>query len=125
MKPSSTSPRQSRHSLWLIPLGLLAFACGSGPGDSSGSTCPTDSTLTYATFGQPFVAKYCLSCHRAGGPQTPTLSTLDQIRSNKDVIDRSAAAGPNAVNTYMPDGGSVPEAERRQLGEWLACGAPE
>jgi hypothetical protein len=53
------------------------------------------------------------------------LSTLDQIRTNKDVIDRSAAAGPNAVNTYMPDGASVPEAERRQLGEWLACGAPE
>jgi len=50
---------------------------------------------------------------------------LDQIRSNKDIIDRSAAAGPKAVNTYMPDGGSVPEAERRQLGEWLACGAPE
>jgi hypothetical protein len=53
------------------------------------------------------------------------LSTLAQIRANKDVIDRSAAAGPKAVNTYMPDGSSVPEAERRQLGEWLACGAPE
>ena len=119
MKPSSTSPKHSRHPLWLIPLGFLAFGCGSGPGDSTGSTCPTGSTLTYATFGQPFVAKYCLSCHRAGGPQNPTLSTLDQIRSNKDVIDRAAAAGPKAVNTYMP------EAERRQLGEWLACGAPE
>jgi len=50
---------------------------------------------------------------------------LAQIRSNKDVIDRSAAAGPKAVNTFMPQSGSVPEAERRQLGEWLACGAPE
>ena len=69
--------------------------------------------------------KYCLSCHRAGGPQTPTLSKIDQTRANHDAIDRSAAAGPKAVNTYMPQDGSVPESERRQLGEWLACGAPE
>lgn len=66
-----------------------------------------------------------MSCHRAGGPESPTLSTLAQIRANTDVIDRSAAAGPKTVNTYMPDGSSVAEAERRKLGEWLACGAPE
>ena len=115
------------HALGLVPIALLASGCGSGsgPGDSTGSSCPTDSTLTYANFGQAFFADNCLSCHRAGGPESPTLSTLDQIRANKDVIDRSAAAGPNEVNTYMPDGNSVPEAERRQLGEWLACGAPE
>ncbi|HEY3254169.1 MAG TPA: cytochrome c [Polyangiaceae bacterium] len=116
--------KRARPAIALLPL-LLTLACGSGPGDATGSTCPTDSTLTYASFGEPFFSKYCLSCHRAGGPQSPTLGTLDQIRANKDVIDRSAAAGPKAVNTYMPDGSSVPEAERRQLGEWLACGAPE
>ena len=104
---------------------LLLLGCGSGPGDSTGSTCPTASTLTYANFGQPFMEQHCLSCHRAGGPETPTLSTIEQIKANIDVIDRSAAAGPNAVNTYMPDGSSVDEAERRKLGEWLACGAPE
>jgi len=106
-------------------ISLLPLACGSGPGDPTGSTCPTDSTLSYANFGQAFMADHCLSCHRAGGPETPTLSTLEQIRQNSDVIDRSAAAGPNAVNSYMPDGGSVAESERRKLGEWLACGAPE
>lgn len=125
MKNSSTLRRHLCHARWLAPLGLLALGCGSGPGDSTGSTCPTDSSLTYTTFGQAFMTDHCLSCHRAGGPESPTLSTLDQIRANKDVIDRSAAAGPNAVNTYMPDGSSVPEAERRKLGEWLACGAPE
>ena len=125
MNPPFSLSRRVRHGLSLIPLGLLALACGGGPGDATGSTCPTNSTLTYANFGEPFVTKYCSSCHRAGGPETPTLSTIAQIRANKDVIDRSAAAGPNAVNTYMPESGSVPEAERRQLGEWLACGAPE
>lgn len=109
----------------LLAAAWLASACGGGPGDATGSTCPTDSTLTYANFGQEFFQTNCLSCHRAGGSESPTLSTIEQIRSNKDVVDRSAAAGPNAVNTYMPDGASVAEAERRKLGEWLACGAPE
>jgi hypothetical protein len=125
MKNSSSFVVRLCKALYMAPSGLLALGCGSGPGDSTGSTCPTDSSLTYANFGQEFMTSHCLSCHRAGGPETPTLSTLAQIRTNKDIIDRSAAAGPKAVNTYMPDGSSVPEAERRQLGEWLACGAPE
>lgn len=100
-------------------------ACGSGPGDSTGSTCPSDSTLTYATFGQAFMQQHCLACHSSSGPESPKLDTVAQIRAASGDIDRSAAAGPNAVNTYMPDGSSVDEAERRKLGEWLACGAPE
>lgn len=117
-----------RHLIRVITVALLALtplACGGGPGDSTGSTCPTDSTLSYTNFGQAFMQSHCLSCHRAGGPESPTLASVEQIRANADVIDRSAAAGPKAVNTYMPEGSSVPEAERRQLGEWLACGAPE
>jgi hypothetical protein len=47
------------------------------------------------------------------------------IKANSDRIDRSAAAGPNGTNTYMPESGSVDDATRHQLGEWLACGAPE
>ncbi|HEY0469994.1 MAG TPA: cytochrome c [Polyangiaceae bacterium] len=114
-----------QHLVSVALISLLPLACGSGPGDSTGSTCPTDSTLTYTNFGQAFFRDHCLSCHTAGGPESPKLDTLDQIRANADVIDRSAAAGPNAVNTYMPDGGSVAESERRKLGEWLACKAPQ
>jgi uncharacterized membrane protein len=110
-------------SLLIATAGLVA--CGSGPGDSTGSTCPSDSTLTYATFGQAFIQSHCLACHSAAGPESPKLDTLPQVQAAKSDIDRSAAAGPNAINTYMPDGSSVPEAERRKLGEWLACGAPE
>jgi hypothetical protein len=103
----------------------LAAGCGSGLGDSTGSTCPKDSTLTYASFGQAFIQDHCLACHNAGGPESPTLSTLAQVQAHISDVDRAAAAGPNGVNTYMPDGSSVPEDERRKLGEWLACGAPE
>lgn len=101
------------------------MACGSGLGDATGSTCPPESTLTYANFGQAFMQNNCLSCHRAGGPESPTLSTLEQIRANRDEVDRAAASGPDATNTFMPDGSSVPTEERAKLGEWLACGAPE
>jgi uncharacterized membrane protein len=110
---------------FLVLAGAAVSACGSGPGDATGSTCPTDSTLSYANFGQAFIKDHCLACHAASGPESPKLDTLVQVRAASSDIDRSAAAGPNAVNTYMPDGGSVAEADRRKLGEWLACGAPE
>lgn len=109
-------------------LGLSACAlllgCGS-KGEATGSTCPTDSTLTYTNFGKEFFQTNCLACHGSSGPESPKFDTLEQIKSHKSEIDREAAAGPNAVNTDMPDGKSVDEAERRKLGEWLACDAPE
>src|SRR4051812_3344624 len=104
---------------------LACFACGGGGlGDPTGSSCPTDSKLTYESFGSAFFTNNCLSCHRSSGPESPKFDTVEQIRANKNDIDRAAAAGPDAVNDYMPDGASVAESERRKLGEWLACGAP-
>ena len=91
----------------------MVVGCGSGPGDATGSTCPTGSTLTYANFGQAFMQEHCLACHSARGPESPKFDSIAEIRAESSDIDRSAAAGPNAVNTYMPEGGSVPEAERR------------
>jgi uncharacterized membrane protein len=117
--------RRLRYVSVLVAAAILAACGGDGPGDSTGSTCPSDSTLTYANFGQAFVRDHCLACHAPSGPESPKLDTLERVRAAKSDIDRSAAAGPNAVNTYMPDGSSVAEAERRKLGEWLACGAPE
>jgi hypothetical protein len=104
----------------------LAFssfvACSSG-GAATGSTCPTTQTLTYDNFGQAFMTKYCTSCH--GGKESPSLSTLASIQAHISDIDKEAAAGPDATNTSMPEGSTTPsDAERKQLGEWLACGAP-
>lgn len=108
---------------FLSMLVAAVTACGSS-GSATGSTCPTGSTLTYETFGKSFVQTNCLGCHATGGTETPTLDTLDAVRRESAEIDKQAAAGPNAVNTSMPDTGSVAESERRKLGEWLACGAP-
>ena len=120
------TPRPSALALSVsLMVAMLAGACGSDLGDSTGSTCPADSTLTYDNFGQSFMQTHCLACHADGGPESPKLSTVAEVRAHIGDVDRAAAAGPNAVNTYMPEGSSVSEEERRKLGEWLACGAPE
>jgi hypothetical protein len=105
----------------LLFLASITAACG-GLGDETGSTCPNDSTLTYENFGRALMAENC-RCH-VSGDESPSFDTLEKIRAHRDEIDRAAAAGPNAVNDYMPDDASMPESKRRQLGEWLACGAP-
>lgn len=99
-------------------------ACGGDTGAATGSTCPTTPTLDYENFGQEFIRRQCGACHGAAGAETPKLDTVERVRANWAAIDKAAAAGPDAVNTFMPEGGSVDEAERRKLGEWLACGAP-
>lgn len=110
---------------------LAAAACGPG-GDaasgsnsaalSSGSSCPTGSTLTYASFGQAFMSSHCTSCH--AGRTAPNLSTQAAVQASIAAIDSAAAAGPNGTHTRMPQGSAVPLADRQKLGEWLACGAP-
>lgn len=99
----------------------------------TGSTCPTGSTLTYESFGRAFFDEYCQPCHassvrgaaRQGAPSSHTYDDVGMIRAAAEEIDLRAAAGPDAINTDMPRAFPAPtEEERRQLGEWLACGAP-
>ena len=102
----------------------LSFALALGCSKGTGATCPTNSTLTYDNFGRNFFSRYCDQCHGTGGRTQPSLATQAAIRAQATSIDQEAAAGPDGVNTAMPEGSPAPtEAERRQLGEWLACGA--
>lgn len=108
----------------MIATGAGAVGCSSSTsGAATGATCPTNSTLTYANFGQAFFQTNCSECH--AGKENPNLSTLASIQANRTLIDQEAAAGPNATNTAMPQSGSVSDADRTKLGEWLACGAPQ
>jgi hypothetical protein len=106
-----------------IVFGLASVHCASSATRDvgTGATCPSDSTLTYATFGQPFMTKYCVSCH---GRTRPSLSTQSQVKQNANAVMLTSASGPSGTNTFMPQDQDVPDAERKQLGEWLACGAP-
>lgn len=99
---------------------------------SSGSTCPDDSSLSYESFGRAFFESYCLRCHSAAisgddriAPAGRDFDELELIRENASWIDQFAAAGPKGEHQSMPPSGDKPTLEqRKQLGEWLACGAP-
>jgi uncharacterized membrane protein len=126
----------------LLLASVLFAACGgdddppgqnAGPGPSSGSTCPSNSTLTYENFGRQFFEDFCTRCHstmpengsRSGAPRGLDWDQLDIVRAYAMEIDKMAAAGPDATNTSMPPRDPRPTiAERQDLGEWLACGAP-
>ncbi len=97
----------------------------------SGSSCPTDRSVTYATFGRAFFAAYCTRCHgrdkvgmaaRNGAPEGYNFDTLEGIQPMIPRIDNVAAAGPKKLNNYMPLTEPKPtDAERQRLGSWLAC----
>jgi len=122
---------------------LLSFSCGGDddgdppddpePGPSTGSTCPSQQTLTFENFGVPFFETYCTRCHsselsgseRHGAPAGYDWDDIEAVRAYADLIDKMAAAGPDAINTTMPPSSPRPtQTEREELGEWLECGAP-
>lgn len=128
---------------WIVACALVLATMAAGchdhgdtdvDSDPSGSTCAPGATLTYEGFGQAFMDAYCTRCHsshltgadRQGAPSDHNLETLEAIRAAGLLhIDETSAAGPDGINTAMPPSDPRPtEAERRQLGEWLACGAP-
>jgi mono/diheme cytochrome c family protein len=103
-------------------------------GPPTESTCPDDQTLTYENFGKKFMEDYCVECHdskkmgddRQGATSFHDFDTLFGIEAVHEHIDLTTASGPAATNTSMPpDGEPTPsEAERKQLGEWIACDMP-
>jgi hypothetical protein len=131
----------------LLFASLLAAACSDSVfGPPTETVCAPDSTLTYESFGKPFMEKYCTSCHaedlrgvqRNGAPSFHDFDTLFGVRAVSDHIDETAGAGPAATNTGMPPeecpstpGGPLNRdcpkptlAERKQLAVWIACGMP-
>jgi len=130
---------------WLLRLLFAAVATGATTatagcgapakeGPPTEAICPLAQTLSYANFGKRFFELYCLGCHseqklgadRKGAPPEVNWDTLEAIQAGKREIDKRAAAGPRATNQFMPDESPRPTMmERLQLGEWLACGAPQ
>ena len=121
------------RSCWLLAA-LFALGCGDGGSASgpteTGATCPDGSTLSYESFGQGFMERYCTRCHardlkgaaRQGAPLFHDFDTFENIFKVDGHVDEQAAAGPDAVNRFMPPDGAQPtDEEREQLGEWLAC----
>jgi uncharacterized membrane protein len=95
----------------------LAACTGASSTGIAKVSCATDSTLTYANFGQAFVSDNCLSCHAT--KERPFLSTQAEVAANASKILDQAV-----YTNAMPQNADIDNAEREMLGEWLACGAP-
>jgi uncharacterized membrane protein len=132
-----------------LAVGVVALGCGGtddGMASTSGSedggaavptatmaTCPPDSTLDYAGFGQAFVDDYCIICHdvavtgtdRSGAPPGVDFDSQLKISTHASDMDAYAGAHGDVVNELMPPLAPAPTtAEREQLAEWIACGVP-
>jgi uncharacterized membrane protein len=115
---------------------VMLAGCPADPiyGPPTESVCPPGgTTLTYVSFGKPFMEDYCTRCHdqalkgaaRHGAPSFHDFDTLFGIKAVAPHIDETTAAGPAATNDGMPNDGKSPTLEeRKQLGEWIACGMP-
>lgn len=114
-----------RSAIATVSTLLLVSGCG-GSGRTSGAVCPDGGTaLTYANFGQNFMNQYCVQCHGPTRAQDGyRFDSIANVQIHLGAVDSTSAAGPARTNTRMPEGMPVPtQAERQQLGEWLACGA--
>jgi uncharacterized membrane protein len=88
---------------------------------------PGGTTLTYENFGAAFFAENCNGCHsaddanREGAPSNYVFDTQAAIQADAALIFARAAAS----NDAMPPGPDmIPDQERDDLADWLACGAP-
>jgi hypothetical protein len=108
-------------ALALLTAALAVPACDRDNDDDeggppTGADCPPRSTRCHASSRA--------GAQRHGAPRGYDFDTVAGVRKHLDDIDRMAAAGPDATNAIMPPNGPRPSvAERRKLGEWLACGA--
>jgi uncharacterized membrane protein len=130
----------SRLTGWMTMLACLALVpgCGDDNGDEGGGDevqCPSGGTqLTEQNFGRAFLDTYCTRCHsstltgpaRNGAPEGFNWDLIDSVREHADPMNEEAGANADgSVNRDMPLNDPRPtDAERRQLSEWLACGAP-
>lgn len=109
----------SRLLLGFIVVGAAGLA-GCTTAEDTGLepvACPTDNTLTYANFGEQFVADHCLECH--DGDESPRLTTQASIQQRTSQLLHEAV-----YTTAMPEDEDLSLDTRKQFGEWLACGAP-
>ena len=145
MLVSSPCPMRPCLDLRTFAAAIMVLATTMGHGDgccasqepvlgpATEATCPPASQLTYASFGEPFMAAYCTRCHssqltgsaRMGAPAFHDFDSHLSVQQLGDHIDQTTGAGPAATNESMPPDGPTPTLEERtRLAEWIACGLP-
>ena len=95
-----------------LALGLVACSDSSTGITEQDIACPSDSTLTYANYGQAAISTWCLSCHSNFSTQAKVKASANQIISEA------------VFSSAMPEDKDMSNDERTKLGQWLRCGAP-
>jgi uncharacterized membrane protein len=106
-----------------LALALALAACGD---DDRPAPCRS-SSLTYETFGEPFLINWCRGCHsrdlpsdmRQGAPESVNFNERRDVRQRLPRISYVVATAPT-----MPPAGGPTDQERGLLAEWIGCGAP-
>jgi len=113
-------------------------APASGPAGPPLPACPPSSPLSHRSFGDGFLRTWCTGCHsstlaaddRQGAPQDLNFDSAALYKPHARLVYERAVLAAHAAATDpksaapMPPAGVVPEADRRRLSEWIACGSP-
>lgn len=97
--------------------------------------CPPDNALTFRSFGAGFLRTWCTGCHSSTLPASERQDAPAEVNFDthalylphaQEVHARAVieAHAPAASASPMPPAGLVPEADRRRLTQWIACGSP-
>ena len=111
-----------------LPLFLL-LALVTACGQKAGKDCPADEqagcvdqSLGYDANIAAILNDHCTPCHAAGGIEASILLT-----DYKHVSGERMTIGSQLVTCTMPPDGSpqLTDMERKQILDWLSCGAPQ
>lgn len=90
--------------------------------------CPKGTNLSYENFGESVMLNYCTSCHSAhvegtsrhGAPSGANFDLATDVSLwRMNILDRV-----NGKGAQMPPATALSAALRKDLAEWLNCGAP-
>jgi mono/diheme cytochrome c family protein len=108
----------------LLLLLLSTFGCGQSPS----SACPSDeqgacpaTALTYDSGIGALLTQRCSPCHAPRGDAGRLLTDYPHAFGQRTGI------GTQLVSCSMPPAGApqLSDAERKQILDWLTCGAPQ
>lgn len=110
----------------LRPLRLLAalLAGCSGSGTDTGAACSADErVVSWENWGSGFFAGYCRTCHSAGSANRYGAPESLNYDSEADVYAaRASIEQAVLIDSTMPMGGGVPDADLDLLAVFLECG---
>ena len=122
LRESAEMPRKLPS---LLLISVLLAACGSKPAKNCPAdeqTACVDSSLSYDAGVADIFDARCVPCHAPGGVEA-TLPLTDY----RHVFGERMSIGGQLVTCSMPPDGSpqLTDAERKQILDWLTCGAPQ